>query len=100
MCIRDRYRPALFVLFDLVILTVVGLAGGAGEAQVRPRDAAACRPDGRAADHAPVSYTHLDVYKRQGYGRTRTGGGSWCSSTTSASIPPVPGNMTLSLIHI
>ena len=49
---RGAYRPALFVLFDLVILAVVGLAGGAGEAQVRPCDAAACRPDGRAADHA------------------------------------------------
>ena len=52
---RRAYRPALFVLFDLVILTVVGLAGSAGEAQVRPCDAAACRPDGRAADHAPCA---------------------------------------------
>ena len=29
-----------------------------------------------------------------GSGATPTGGGSWCSSTMSASIPPVPGNMT------
>ena len=47
--------PRAFRLFDLVILAVVGLAGGAGEAQVRPCDAAACRPDGRAADHAPCA---------------------------------------------
>ena len=26
---------------------------------------------------APVSYTHLDVYKRQGLGRGGSGGGDW-----------------------
>ena len=50
-----RYAPRLYCLFDLIVLAVVGLAGGAGEAQVRPCDAAACRPDGRAADHAPCA---------------------------------------------
>ena len=50
-----RYAPRLYCLFDLVVLAVVGLSGGADEAQVRPCDAAACRPDGRAADHAPCA---------------------------------------------
>ena len=28
-------------------------------------------PSGRSSYYVPVSYTHLDVYKRQGYGRTQ-----------------------------
>ncbi|OUH16082.1 hypothetical protein AZ017_004144, partial [Klebsiella pneumoniae] len=34
-----------------------------------------CSPRCRWCGSAPVSYTHLDVYKRRGDGRGRAGGG-------------------------
>ena len=47
-----------------------------------------------------VSYTHLDVYKRQTYPRT---GSRYISEDVAEEIPALIGNMTrypLSLIHI
>ena len=66
MCIRDRFgtnsTTKIFVKF--LICTNFG---GAGPSLLST-------PEGRSANHGPspssesVSYTHLDVYKRQGHG--------------------------------
>ena len=50
-----------------------------------------------------VSYTHLDVYKRQGLGRAAFGEGKWQSAVFSALSPnpsPINGRGERSVYHL
>lgn len=49
---QATYISARMLLHDLIILTVIGLACGAGKAHICAGNGAACCPDGSAADHA------------------------------------------------
>ena len=62
---RDALRKVKETLGnDAIILSNRGIPGGVEIMAVAARDMAMIVPT-QVADRAPVSYTHLDVYKRQ-----------------------------------
>ena len=62
----ERRRASLS---DLRQAAVDGELAAGHEAAVVRREKGSRRPELRRIAHAPVSYTHLDVYKRQVTGR-------------------------------
>ena len=55
---------------------------------------------GGASGIGPVSYTHLDVYKRQAAARLIDGRSGWGATLASALSNVTPTTVGLSLIHI
>ena len=63
MCIRDSYNPPAGYAWQVVALVGEEIAGGI---EIPDVPSVPEQKSYSAAWTAPVSYTHLDVYKRQG----------------------------------
>ena len=66
MCIRDRIKAEYVVLSLDAMLPQVKVDEGEVKAWYEGHKDRYQRAEERRASHIPVSYTHLDVYKRQG----------------------------------
>ena len=81
MCIRDRYNPAtLCLMTGPAALLLCGNAAG------KAIDAHTIRDNFTlvSAGMDPVSYTHLDVYKRQANGGWKPPGRMLCAAEREA----------------
>ena len=69
MCIRDRYNPFRYIHSEKDVLKLVNtlICNTKGEGEKSAEDF--WIKSERLLYSAPVSYTHLDVYKRQAFKR-------------------------------
>ena len=67
----DQYRPVLFLALERCGINAEGdyqnMSGASIRAYTAPVDQMFARAQGRMLTIGAVSYTHLDVYKRQDY---------------------------------